>query len=359
MQEQCKVAVIADWDADGVVGAALIYYAQEKKGVFPVKGREKVCLIPAGPRSIVEEMGEECWDNLVIVDIPVTDEVIKALAAFRERCSNSKIYYFDHHSSTLKNIHELEDKYNVFAVVGKSPSSVIIKRFLEGLNVRFTRRLEDFVAAIAVLEGSSSLKRQVDVSQKLVEMAAAISKMLNVTRSREAWVKYVRWLANPLPFEDPGVRLAALLKESEGKVNLLEASEELSKKADEEVRRVATELAMSAVNLGYVKFVDARGKWNKRGASALASAIYKIVGQPVAVLFERADGTRLLVIRSGRGEASRILDILREQGIVEDKGGHGNIAVARLNEAVTVRMLEQALRRAAFEAARRSSSNIW
>jgi len=348
MQDKCRVAVVADWDADGVVGAALVYYAQEKRGVFPVKGRERVCLIPAGPRSLGEEIGGGCWENLVLVDIPLTDEVLAALTAYRERCPGSRIYYFDHHSSTLQAAAELEDKLGAFVVVGRSPSSVLLKRFLEGLNLRLTRRLSDFVDAVAVLEGPRRPQR-VEVSRKLVEMAASISKMMNAERNREAWVKYVKWLANPLPFEDPGISL------SSEKQNLIEAGLEISRQADEEVKELATELAMSAANLGYIRFVDAREKWRKRGASALASAIYKLLGQPVAVLFEKSDGSRLLVIRSGRGEAARIMDVLLEMGVVVDKGGHGNIAVARLSDDVTVRRLEASLRRAAFEAARRSN----
>ncbi len=346
---ECKVAVIADWDADGVVGAALIYYAQEKRGVFPLRGREKVCLIPAGPRSIVDAVGDECWEHVVIIDIPLTPEVESVISGLRERCG-AKIYYFDHHAATLQAAPELEEKYDVFVVVGRSSSSVIIKRFLEGTGLRFTQRLRDFVAAVAVLEGGKRTHSSgEEVSEKLVSLAASISKMLNQTRNKEAWVKYVRWIANPLPFEDPGIKLGP----AGDKVNLLSEGVRVSEEADREVREAATTLAMSARNLGYIKFVDARDKWKKRGASALASAIYKIVNMPVAVLVEKSDGTRLVIVRSGRGEARDIVEVLYDMGIVVDKGGHGNIAVARLDDSVTVSRLEKALRRAAFEASRK------
>jgi len=347
----CEVAVIADWDADGVVGAALLYYAQEKRGVFPLDRKAKVCLYPSGPRSILEVVQDKCWPVVVLIDIPLTPEVEQAIALLKEKCG-SKIYYFDHHSSTLKSVADLEEKYGVFAVVGRSPSSVLLKRFLEGTGLRFTHRLKDFVNAVAVLEGGrkgQELLQTAQVSEKLVSLAASISKMLNQTRNAEAWRKYVRWIANPLPFEDPGIRLTP-----EGdKVNLVEVGVEVSKQADAEVKEAALTLAMSAKNLGFIKFVDARGKWKKRGGSALASAIYKIVNMPVAVLFEKVDGSRLIVIRSGRGEAAGIIDELYEMGVVVDKGGHGNIAVARLDDSVTVKRLEDALRRAAFEASRK------
>ena len=349
--DECKVAVIADWDADGVVGAALIYYAQEKRGVFPIGRKERVCLIPAGPRSIVEEVQGNCWETVVIVDIPYTPEVDAVLSSLKEGC-NSKIYYFDHHSSTLSSMADLEEKYGVFGVVGRSSSAVIIKRFLEGLGLRFTQRLNDFVAAVAVLEGGRRWVKE-DVSEKLVTLAASISKMLNQTRNKEAWIKYVKWIANPLPFEDPGIRLQV-----DEKVNLLEIGVELSEQADKEIREVALQLAMSAVNLGYLKFIDARDKWKKRGASALASAIYKIVNVPVALLVEKNDGGRLLIIRSGHGEAMNLVETLYDMGVVVDKGGHGNIAVARLDDSITVARLKESLRRAIVELMRKRASRL-
>lgn len=347
--EDCRVAVIADWDADGVVGAALIYFAQEKRGIFPVEKKEKVCLIPAGPRSIIEEVGDKCWERVVIVDIPLTQEVETVIANLKEKC-NAKIYYFDHHSSTLSKMAELEEKYGVFGVVGRSSSAVIIKRFLEGMGLKLTQRMRDFVAAVAVLEGGRRHVKE-EVSKKLVTLAASISKMLNQTRNKEAWVKYVKWIANPLPFEDPGIKLKL-----DEKVNLVEAGVELSEQADKETKDVALQLAMSAVNLGYLKFIDARDKWKKRGASALASAIYKIVNMPVALLVEKSDGSRLLIIRSGHGEAMDLIEILYSQGIVVDTGGHGNIAVARVEDTVTVAELKKSLRRAVVELIRKRSS---
>ena len=347
--EDCRVAVIADWDADGVVGAALIYFAQEKRGIFPVEKKEKVCLIPAGPRSIIEEVGDKCWERVVIVDIPLTQEVETVIANLKEKC-NAKIYYFDHHSSTLSKMAELEEKYGVFGVVGRSSSAVIIKRFLEGMGLKLTQRMRDFVAAVAVLEGGRRHVKE-EVSKKLVTLAASISKMLNQTRNKEAWVKYVKWIANPLPFEDPGIKLRL-----DEKVNLVEAGVELSEQADKETKDVALQLAMSAVNLGYLKFIDARDKWKKRGASALASAIFKIVNMPVALLVEKSDGSRLLIIRSGHGEAMDLIETLYNQGIVVDTGGHGNIEVARVEDTVTVAELKKSLRRAVVELIRKRSS---
>ncbi|MEB3765507.1 MAG: hypothetical protein GSR77_05020 [Desulfurococcales archaeon] len=358
--EECNVAVIADWDADGVVAAALLVYVQEVKGVFPEKGRQKVCLVPSGPRSIskIREAGK-CWRTVVLLDIPFTQEVEETIKWMRENC-NSKIFYFDHHSSTINAIHDLEEKYQVFVVVGKSPTSILLQRFLEGLNVKITPRLREFIKAVAVLEGGKHIKRQIEASEGIITLAASISKALNQTRSREAWSKYVRWISNPIPFEEVKIKIDKIIpragssepKRVEEKENLVKLGIEISKTSDKEIRKVAMDLAMSAKNLGYVKFIDARGAWSKRGTSALASAIYKIINFPVAVLVEKEEGSRLLIIRSGKGEAESILSKLYDMGIVEDKGGHRNIAVAKVKDEVTVSMLEKSLRKASFEAAK-------
>ena len=358
--DECKVAVIADWDADGVVAAALLVYAQEIKGVFPLRERAKVCLIPSGPRSIARLLEEDrCWENVVLLDIPFTSEVESVISAFRNKC-NSKIYYFDHHKSTIEAMSKLENELGVYVVVGRSPTAVLLQRFLEGLNVKITPRLREFVKAIAVLEGDKKTKREVEASEGIVRLAASISKALNQTRSNEAWAKYVRWISNPIPFEEIKIKVNKIFsktklneKNTDKKENLVKLGIEISKNSDKEIKRKAQELAMSAKNLGYIKFVDARGKWDKRGTSALASAIYKIINFPVALLVEKEDGSRLLVIRSGRGEAELILNELHEMGIVEDTGGHRNIAVAKLSDETTVSMLERSLRKAAFNAAKK------
>ncbi len=358
MIKECEVAIIADWDADGVVSAALLLYVQEIKGVFPEKGRKKVCLIPSGPRGItkIKEEGE-CWNTVVILDIPYTKEVEETIKWIRENC-NSRIFYFDHHGSTIESIHELEENYDVFVVVGRSPTAIILQRFFEGLNVKITPRLREFIKAVAVLEGDKHTRKNIDASEGIITLAASISKALNQTRSREAWSKYVRWISNPIPFEEVKIKIDKVIRKPqetsslERKENLVKLGMEISKTSDKEIKRVAMDLAMSAKNLGYVKFVDARGVWSKRGTSALASAIYKIVNFPVAVLVEKEEGSRLLVIRSGRGEAELILSKLYDMGIVEDKGGHRNIAVAKVKDEVTVSMLEKSLRKASFEAAK-------
>ncbi len=352
VEKKFGTAIIGDWDADGAVSAAIVYYTQAKLGVFPLTRRLRPWMAPSGPRSLPETLGElpGCPEALVILDIPYTAEISGALRAFRESGCVGRIYYFDHHPSTIDALPELEDELSVEAVVGKSATAVLLRTFLAGMGVRLTPRLEGFVKAVAVLEGSKrrvkSLIGEDIEEEKLVQLAASISKALNRTRSPDLWRSYVEWLANPLPFESPKVRLPGL----NGEVDLIEASYDLGREADEEAKQAAMDLAMGAETLGFIKFVDARGKWKKRGATALASYIHRMTGQPVAVLVEKRDGGLLLVIRASHGAAERIAEILKAMNALEDVGGHGNVATGRVPRELPLDKLKTLLRRAVFQA---------
>ncbi len=89
---QDYVLVIGDWDADGVVSAAIIYYLQEKQGKYPVAERLPVELVPSGPRGLKEKL-----DNvnrsprvLVILDIPYTRGLEEKLKEFKEKIFSEK-----------------------------------------------------------------------------------------------------------------------------------------------------------------------------------------------------------------------------------------------------------------------------
>lgn len=330
-----NVVVIADWDADGVVASAQLVYVQERLGLFPVRSKILVELIPSGPRGFREKVRGRCWDHILVVDIPFTDDVEEGLSRLSDGCK-FKLYYFDHHKSTMESFSVIEKVYGGLVVTGNLPTSVLVKNFLEKHGIRITPRLRLFVEAVSVIEGGRGVTQ---VNERIVKIVAAISKHLNKTKDPSIWCKYVRWLADPIPFDDIELQLG---REIPG---LIDESLRVSREADEELKEVAMRLAMSAKRVGYVRFVDARGKWSSRGASALASAIHKIVGEPVIVVVDRPDNVVLVVIRSSRGEAGRILDALYTLGLVEDKGGHENIAVARLAKNSTLNDLEKALQR--------------
>lgn len=352
MQPDYSVAVIGDWDADGIVSTAIVYYTQSRLGVFPLRGRRIPFTSPGGPRSFPEVVAslKVCPKVLVVLDIPYTSEVAEGLKSFRGRGCSGRVYYFDHHPSTIDSLPELEDELKVDAVVGRSATAVLLRTFLAGMNVKLTPRLEGFVRAVAVLEGSKKrvpqLSQEEIVEERLVQIAASMSKALNLTRDPELWRSYVEWLANPIPFESPKVRLPGVNAE----LDLIEASIDMGREADEEAKQAAIDLAMSAENLGYIKFVDARGKWKKRGATALAGYIHRMTGQPVAVLVEKRDGSLLLVIRASHGAAVRIAEILKAMNALEDVGGHGNVATGRLRQGLSLDKLKSMLRRAVFQA---------
>ncbi|MCE4621302.1 MAG: phosphoesterase [Desulfurococcales archaeon] len=349
-----KVLVIGDWDADGVVSAAMIVYVQEKLGAYPFKGRVNVDIEPAGPRSIGEVLYQTsgCWEYVVIVDIPFTSEVESFLSEYRSRGCRGAIFYFDHHPSTIENATSIEEKYGVTVVTGRSATSVLLLRYLEGMGIKLSGRLRSYATAVAHLEGRR-WREAGSVDEKLVSLVASISKTLNVLRDREVWRKYVKWMASPLPLEPPKIKIEGEKEE------LLRKGLELSKEADEEAKRAAMELAFSAVNLGYAKLVDARGKWRKRGASALASWLYKIIGQTIVLLVERHDGVPLVIIRSNGGVAKRTAEKLLARGLVEDVGGHGNLAISRLPRDFDLEKLKEHLRRALLEAYQESRGNIF
>ena len=96
---------------------------------------------------------------------------------------------------------------------------------------------------------------------------------------------------------------------------LVEKIVKIAEESDKEIVEKAKELAITARRIGYIRFIDARGKWESRGSSALASKLYKVLKQPVALLIERDDGVKLLIIRSkGRG-AYRVATGLVKEGI--------------------------------------------
>ena len=339
--DKAKVLVIGDWDADGVIAAAEISYAQETLGVFPVKGRADIELRPAGPRSFQAALTGGCWDYLIVLDIPFTQEVEAALKALFDSGCRPKVYYFDHHKVTLEKAAFVEEKFNATMFVGVSPTSILVKAFLEGLGVRLTPRLKDLVASMAVLESGGWLgRREGQVSEGVVKIAASISKAINQSKDPDLWRRYVRWASSVLPFEPSSLA---------GDEDLVVKGLTASAVSDYEVKDVARTLAMEARTIGFVKFVDARGKWNKSGASALASAIFRITKMTTVLLVSKGDGSNIVIVRGVKGDAMRLMEALYRLGVVEDVGGHENIASGRLRQGISTKELEDALRKASLQ----------
>ncbi len=347
-EEKDSVLIIGDWDADGVVSTSITVYSQEKLGVFPLKGRRKTRIRPAGPRSINEvDEGKRCWECVVILDIPYTDVVEDFLKDYRSLGCIGKIVYFDHHPSTIENAEKLEKRFAVETFLGKSATSILLYRFLEGKGVRLPEKLRKYAFAVGVLEGRSRIHhKRITVDDKFVKLVASISKTLNTVRDPDLWRSYVKWLASPLPTEPPRVRIRnAILKGTE-----------VSAESDEEIKRMAMNLAISSERLGYIRFVDARGKWRRRGATALASQLYRIVKEPIALIVDKDDNSYLLIIRGSKGLALALAKKLAALGILEDVGGHGNISVSRLRSNFDLNELKNLLRRSVVEVLRELES---
>ena len=335
------VVVIADWDADGATSAAMIVYAQEYRHLYPLRGRYEVYAYPSGPRgfqdTLIEAVADSCPDVVAILDIPLTERVYSALVSFSRECGSTRLVYIDHHYSTLYSMEKL-NKLVEELYIGHKPTALLTYDVLSSLGLkRLTPRLQAFMNAVSVLEKT---RKPAPHEESVVKLAASISKASTVLRDRELWTKLVRWLASPLPMQTPF------------DMKVIEQVIRVAEESDREIEEKAKELAMSAKRIGFMKFVDARRKWRGRGASALASKLFKILRQPVALLVERDDGVRLLIIRSRGMKAYKIAVGLLEKGVAENIGGHSSLAVVRLRDGVEPEILEPLLRRLSFEVER-------
>ncbi len=334
------VAIIADWDADGVTSAAMIYYAQRHRGVYPLQGRHDVSLEPSGPRgfpdavrNVLERGG--CPEVVLVLDIPFVEAVYDTLLDLYSKCGRIRLVYIDHHYSTIYNSSRLY-RLTEEVVIGHKPTAILTYNLLRSLGLQtLTPRLQAFVKAVGVLEKE---RKPSPGEEKLVKMAASISKATTVLRDIELWRKLVLWLSSPLPQEAPV------------DMNVVRKVLEVAKKSDAEIEEAARELVFSARRIGFIKFIDARRKWHGRGASALASKLYKMLRQPIALLIERDDGVKLLIIRSKGIKAYKIAVGLLGKGLAENIGGHTSLAVVRLRNDVDLKTLEEALRVLSFKA---------
>ncbi len=342
------VSVIADWDADGATSAAMIVYAQEHRHLYPLRGRHSVEAYPSGPRGFPDALREactpECPEALVVLDIPFTERVYASLKAMEKRCGSTRVIYIDHHYSSLYAVNRLQELTEE-VYLGHKPTAILTYNILASLGLRkLTPRLAAFMKAVGVLEKS---RKPTPGEVRIIRLAASISKASTVLRDRELWLRLVRWLASPLPAGTP-VDMKVIRR-------VLEVAE----KTDKEIEERAKELAFSARRVGFIKFVDARGRWRGRGASALASKLFKILHQPVALLVRRDDGAELLIIRTRGVKAYRIAVGLLRQGLADNIGGHSSLAVVKLVQGVDMGRLEEALRRLSFKAERAGDEDVF
>ena len=330
-----KVLLLGDWDADGVVSSALVLYAQEVKRIYPLKDKAEVTLKPVDPHIVRYVLAKEDLENynvVVLLDIPYVKGLGRIFKNIKRECRELKLIYFDHHLSTIYNLHKLRRCVDEL-IVGYEPTTELVYNKLKNMKISLTPRLEMFSKIVSYMD------RGIKVPETMVntiKLAKAISRMLTLKRDEELWIKIARWLASPLPITTTlGINIADIIR----KYSLTE---------DEEIKEKAIELAVEARNIGYLKFIDARGKWKRRGASALASRIYRMLKKPVVLLIEDSKGNPILIIRAGRKVAAKIAYILSEKGLVKDMGGHANLAIVRIKPYIQYNSLINALREASL-----------
>jgi len=328
------VLVIGDWDADGVVSSAIIYYLQEKIGVYPIKNRVEVILEPSGPRGLREKLKkvEESPKALVILDIPYIRGLDEVLKEFKDK-HESLITYIDHHLSTIYYSQKLEGIVDDL-IVGYKPTVILTYNLARSLNIKLTPRLEAFVKAVALMEKGAKIPENL---KGMIKLASSISKALTVTRDPDYWRQLVKWLASPLIIPQPLI-----------KKEVIEKALEISAETDRKIKELAMELALTARTVGYIKFIDARKKWHGRGSTALASKLYHILRQPIALLVMGRENYQLLIVKAKRGGANRIARFFYERRLAVDIGGHESLAIMRLKKGLPLETILKVLREASL-----------
>lgn len=318
------VAVFGDWDADGIISSAVIVSSQRYGGVYPVNGEALVEYDPAGPLHLSRVLAEGgCRDVLVILDIPIIDRILGSLKIYRSRCSPSRIIYIDHHISS----HErLEDLYGLVdePLIGYVPTSRIALDRAVSAGFRPGERLRSFVEAVHLMDQGLRISSSM---ASLYRVVSGISKALAVKRDPLLWRRAVEWISSPVLL--PGIPSG----ESMAEIAVLAGE------AEKRVREEANILAISAQRLGIFRYIDARKRWRGRGASALASMLYRKLRNPVILCVASGNEGYVLLVIKFPGRAYRVMRILRESGAAVDIGGHSSLGIARVLES----RLEEAL----------------
>lgn len=323
-----KVVVVSDWDADGIVAAAEIVYSQEFLGLYPLRGKATVTLIPSSPRSFSEDVGNVEGSVVVILDIAFSKNVAEGLRHLRNRFS--RVIYIDHHLSTIAHVETIERVANE-VLIGKVPTAVLVAHIIRSLGGKLSPRLSAFVSAISIAEKGGYAK----IDRRLVEVVVKISRHLSMCKDRQVWESIVRWLASPISMS------AMPFQKSIHEI----VDSELVGEEVKRVRAIAMELAPGAMKLANLRIVDAR-KFQNVKLTALASQLYRVLKLPVIVIGAKR-GKVLLVIRARSDLPQRLALKLYEMGVLKDVGGHQSLAVGLLDPKYgSLSRLREALLRA-------------
>ncbi len=323
----CRVAVVADWDIDGVVSAAQIVYSQEVVGRYPLDCRHEVCLIPSTSKTlshILAEVNKLNISHIVLLDIAYS----KDAEFFLKRIRELSIYsiYIDHHISSIIHSHAVEKLVDEF-IVGKIPTAYLVFQLMNSLKIALTTRIRAFIEAASTIEG----RRHGVINKKFIQLVIALSRTLAYTKDRERWEKLVRWLSSPLPHTSiPFV--VDINKFMEPQLN------------GRDVNIFAKELALRAEKIFNIRFIDARREKIVCRPSAIASALYRIFRNPVILLLTNKGGRNYILIKSRDLTAYTIALELYRSGLAVDIMGHQTLSYSLLREDIDINNIKSIIR---------------
>jgi len=335
VEKKRKLLVLGDWDADGVVATALLTYSQEYAKKYPVEGNVELVKQPIDPdrlRYLLSQV-KESYEIVYFLDTPYSEVLGGVVKLLRQHFGVGRVVFVDHHIASVQRVNELREVFDEVFVDYRRPTSVILYDEIARRGVNIHSKLREFVEVIKYMDAG---KRIPGKYMKLFELAKMISKALTAVRNEELWLKTINWLADPSPSPMP-------LNES-----TWNTVKKVIEERDREVREVAMKLAIGAVKIGDLRFIDARHVWRKRGATALASKLALILQAPVAMLAGTNRGYSLLIIKASGGRAYRIAKFLLAEGVANDIAGHPNLAIVRVDKDIDKKNLIELLYQALY-----------
>jgi hypothetical protein len=335
VEKKRKILALGDWDADGVVATALLTYSQEYAKKYPVEGEVELVKQPIDPdrlRYLLSQV-KESYEIVYFLDTPYSEVLGGVVKLLKQHFGVGRVVFVDHHIASVQRVNELREVFDEVFVDYRRPTSVILYDEIARRGVNIHTKLREFVEVIKYMDAG---KRIPEKYMKLFEIAKMISKALTAVRNEELWLKTINWLADPSPSPMP-------LNES-----TWNTVKKVIEERDREVREVAMKLAIGAVKIGDLRFIDARHVWRKRGATALASKLALILQAPVAMLAGTNRGYSLLIIKASGGRAYRIAKFLLAEGVAGDIAGHPNLAIVRVDKDVDKKNLIELLYQALY-----------
>lgn len=331
-----RVLVLGDWDADGVVASALLLYAQKYLKKYPVESDVEVDKSPVDPNKLKYVLSSTISDKhkvVVLLDIPYSEVLANIIRLLKTHFDVSRVIFIDHHIASIQRVSEISSIVDEVVVDYRKPTSLLLYEELTKRDIKVHEKLAKFVEVVKYMDSGRRVPAKLI---KLFEIAKAFSKALTVMRSEELWSKIVEWLANPEPQRMP-------LDDTTWK-----KVREIIEQRDREVADVARDLAVTAIKVGDLRFIDARSRWKRRGATALASRLSAILKAPVAVLVNTNRGFPLLIIKAPSGRAYRVAKFLLAEGVALDIAGHPNLAIVRISEDADKNRLVEMLHTALY-----------